>query len=86
MGDEEIVTLTWITGTGEVIERDVPANIAEAVNRGELAIPRDAPTRRFSAEDAIARYLARIDQLRSRQDELVNEYPQLKSVGPKRPE
>jgi hypothetical protein len=74
MSDEDIVIIGWVDpSTGELVERALPADIAPAVMRGDLAFPRDAPERRYSAQDGQARLLARIDQLKASQDELMNE-------------
>jgi hypothetical protein len=80
MNDDETTTVTWIDqNTAELVERDLPADIAEAVMRGERAFPRDTPARRFSAKDAQARLRARVDQLEARMGELVSEHPELKA-------
>jgi len=74
MSDEGIVVIGWVDpSTGELVERTLPADIAPAVMRGDVAFPRDAPERRYSAKDGEARLLARIDHLKARQDELLNE-------------
>ena len=74
MSDDDVVIIAWVDpSTGELVERALPADIAPAVMRGDLAFPRDAPERRYSAKDGQARLLARIDQLKARQDELKNE-------------
>ena len=74
MRAEDIVIIGWVDpSTGELVERALPADIAPAVMRGDLAFPSDAPERRYSAEDGQARLLARIDQLKARQDKLMNE-------------
>jgi hypothetical protein len=88
MGDEsqdEIRTVGWVDPTtAEWLELDVPVEMADKMAAGESTQTRRAEMRRFNAGDGIARLLARIDQLRARQDELLNEYPELKSHGPKR--
>ena len=74
MSDEDIVIIGWVDpSTGELVERALPADIAPAVMRGDLAFPTDAPERRYSGKDGQARLLARIDELKARQDELLNE-------------
>jgi hypothetical protein len=89
MNDENIVTVSWVDErTAELVEMDVPAEVAAAIGRGEPVGGRGWVQRRFTAEEGIARSKegvarakARLDQIGARRDELVNEYPELKSHG-----
>ena len=82
MNDENIVTITWVNErTGELREMDVAAEDAESLGRGKAIGGYNLPQRRFSATEGIARLQARVDQIEARRDELVDEYPELKSHG-----
>src|SRR5215217_3066013 len=73
--NDEIKTLYWIDEqTGELVEVDVPEIQVEAFARGE---PNRGhwPTRRFSADDAIARIRTRVDQIEARRDEQRPRHP-----------
>jgi hypothetical protein len=54
MTDEKTVTLRWLSeATAELVEMDVPAHVAEALDRGQGVIEfGDWPQRRFKLEDA----------------------------------
>jgi hypothetical protein len=71
MTDEKTVTLWWISETtAELVEMDVPAHIAAALDGGELDRGEgvieyaDWPQRRFKLEDAEDRLRARLDEIR----------------------
>jgi hypothetical protein len=82
MNDENITTMWWVDErTAELVELDVPAEVAAAMGRGEPVGGRGWAQRRFASKDGIARMKARLDQIDARRDELVNEYPELKSHG-----
>jgi hypothetical protein len=85
MNDETIVTIVWIDErTADLIELDVPADVAAAMRRGERVFGRGWEQRRFSAKDGIARMKARLDQIDARRDEMVDTWPSLKSHGRRR--
>jgi division protein CdvB (Snf7/Vps24/ESCRT-III family) len=66
MTDEKTVTLWYISeSTDELVEMDVPADVAEATHRGETVSGRWAQ-RRFKREEAEDRLQARLDELRGR--------------------
>lgn len=76
----DFVTLfSWVSPQDELVEVDVPAELAERIAAGEAAFPRDAEMRRYSGEDGRARLKAQLDQINARMDDLVTEHPRLKS-------
>jgi hypothetical protein len=80
MSDEDVRTIWWVDfTTGELIEVDVPPEVVEKLARGKSAGGRNFTERRFSDKDGIARIKASQAQIQARRDDLVNEYPQLKS-------
>jgi hypothetical protein len=86
MPDEPIRTIWWVDpSTADLVVLDVPTDVADALGRGEPVTWRggSAP-RRVAADDAIPALQARQDQLRSRMDEFVTEWPQLKASRSRR--
>ena len=59
------VKLWWINEmTAELVEMDVPADVAEAFERGQGVVEcRDWPQRRFKIDDAQERLRARLDEI-----------------------
>jgi hypothetical protein len=68
MSDEKTVTLRWLSeATAELVEMDVPAHVAEALDRGQGVIEcGEWPQRRFKLEDAEDRLQAWYDEIRRR--------------------
>jgi hypothetical protein len=68
MADEKTVTLWWISETtAELVEMDVPAHVADALDRGQGVVEYgDWPQRRFDLADAEDRLRARLNEIRRR--------------------
>jgi hypothetical protein len=86
MNDENITTMWWVDErTAELVELDVPAEVAAAMGRGERVGGRGWAQRRFASKDGVARMKARVDQINARRDEMVSTWPSLKSHGRRPP-
>jgi hypothetical protein len=66
MSDEQTVTVWWISdSTQELVEMDVPAHVAEAMDRGQGIVEYgDWPMRRFNLDEAQERLQQRLDEIR----------------------
>jgi hypothetical protein len=66
MSEEKIATFRYISETGdepELVEIDVPAEVAEAIDRGEVVAFRELDHRRFKLKDAADRIQAWHDEI-----------------------
>jgi hypothetical protein len=74
----ELITVYWVATNGDYVEADFTQEQAARFQQGKSAMFAGAP-RRYDGRLAVAALKARQDQIDSRLDELVTEYPQLKS-------